>query len=248
MRCATVAHGQLATASRWTPAFFFGQDNTRASRHGMVALGQVAVERKEAVDPQSLGPQAIAYLGLENIRARTGELVEFAPRPASSIQSRSKIFRTGDVLFGKLRPELNKVYLVDGEPASGLCSGEFVVLTPIAAKVSARYLRHIMASPFVGQHVESLRRGASLPRISASDLLGIKIPLPPLALQQQLAQQLEQTDREIRALRSRLEALPDMQLAAFLHAIESGPQPDPGQAAPVRQDHPSARPDGDAAP
>ncbi|WP_309831135.1 restriction endonuclease subunit S [Paracidovorax wautersii] len=185
----------------------------------MVELRQLVSERKGAVDPQTLGELQISYLGLENVRARTGELVDFEPRAAKSIKSRSKIFRTGDVLFGRLRPELNKVYLVDGEPADGICSGEFIVLVPIASRVNARYVRHIIASPFVSRLVEKFRVGASLPRMATDDLLSIKVPLPPLSIQQQIARQLEATDQELRGLRQRLEELPEQQLDALMKAI-----------------------------
>lgn len=222
MRYTTVEHASLVAATRWTPSFFFGTDDAHASGYAMVELRQVVSERKGAIDPQSLGEQLIAYLGLENIRSRTGELINFSPRAANSIKSRSKIFRKGDILFGRLRPELNKVYLVDGEHVEGICSNEFIVLVPIASRASARYIRHVIASPFVSQYVEKFRVGASLPRMAANDLLSIKVPLPPLSVQEKISQELEVTDLEIRALRHRLVELPKQQLAAFLGAIESG--------------------------
>lgn len=222
MRYTIIEHASLAAASRWTPSFFFRTDDAVASGYAMVELRQVMTERKGAIDPQTLGDQQISYLGLENIRPKTGELIDFSPRAANTIKSRSKIFRASDVLFGRLRPELNKVYLVDGEPAYGVCSGEFIVLVPIASRVNSRYMRHVIASPFVSQYVEKFRVGASLPRISADDLLSIKVPIPPLGIQEKIAQQLEATDIEIRAVRRRLEELPEQQLAALLGAIELG--------------------------
>lgn len=222
MKYEIVEHSKLAVSTRWTPAFFFGTSSALVSKYEMVELRQVVSERKGAIDPQSLGEQSISYLGLENVRSRTGELIDFSPRAANSIKSRSKIFCEGDVLFGRLRPELNKVYLVDDEPTEGVCSGEFIVLVPIAERANARYIRHIIASPFVSQYVEKFRVGASLPRMSVDDLLGIRIPLPPLDIQHQISQQLVAFDLEIRALRRKLEYLPEHQLTALLSAIESG--------------------------
>lgn len=221
MRYAIVEHVNLTDATRWTPSFFFGAEGVLASGYPMVELRQLVSERKGAIDPQSLGEQPISYLGLENVRSRTGELIDFAPRAANSIKSRSKIFSKGDVMFGRLRPELNKVYFVVGEPTEGICSGEFIVLVPISSRANARYIRHIIASPFVSQYVEKFRVGASLPRIAADDLLGIKVPLPPLDIQDQIAHQLEAVDLEIRDLRRRLDELPEQQVTALLSAIAS---------------------------
>jgi restriction endonuclease S subunit len=221
MRCITVKHASLATSGRWTPAFFFGAEDGPCAAYEMIELRQLVSERKGAVDPQTLGELQISYLGLENVRSQTGELVGFEPRVASSIKSRSKVFRSGDILFGRLRPELNKVYLVDGEPSEGLCSGEFIVLVPITSRVNSRYVRHIIASPFVSRFVEKFRVGASLPRMAAADLLGIKVPVPPLAVQEQIARRLEAMDQELRDLRQRVEELPSQQRRALMEAVGS---------------------------
>lgn len=219
MRFVCVDHLVLATSSRWTPSFFFGTEDIGGAAYEMVQIGRVVKERKEAVEPKNLGGRIISYLGLENVRSETGELVAFEPRSASDIKSRSRVFRSGDVLFGRLRPELNKVYLVDGDPAEGICSGEFIVLVPDLSVVNARYIRHVIASPFVSRLVEKFRVGASLPRLAASDLLGIKIPLPPLVVQQQIAERLALMDFELRELRAKLEKLPGEQRRLLMDSV-----------------------------
>ncbi|MFM5732822.1 restriction endonuclease subunit S [Aeromonas caviae] len=221
MRCITVEHASLTASNRWTPSFFFGAENSPYAAYDMIELRQLVSEKKGAIDPQKQGERQISYLGLENVRSQTGELVGFEPRAASSIKSRSKIFGLGDILFGRLRPELNKVYLVDGEPSEGICSGEFIVLAPITSRVNARYVRHIIASPFVTKFIEKFRVGASLPRIAADDLLGIKVPVPPLEVQEQIARRLAEMDQELRGLRLRVEELPSQQLEALMMAVGS---------------------------
>ncbi len=219
MRCITVSHAILATSGRWTPSFFFGAEDAPLAAYEMIELRQLVSESKRAIDPQTLGERQISYLGLENVRPETGELVGFEPKVASSIKSRSKVFGPGDILFGRLRPELNKVYLVDGEPSEGVCSGEFIVLIPIASRVNARYIRHIIASPFVSKFVEKFRVGASLPRMAANDLLGIKVPVPPLEVQEQIARRLTAMDQELRDLRRRVEELPSQQRESLMEAV-----------------------------
>lgn len=219
MRSITVSNKSLLTSGRWTPSFFFGTKDSPDSSHEMVELRHLLSERRGSIDPQTLGEIQISYLGLENVRAHTGELVDFERRTANSIKSRSKVFKSGDILFGRLRPELNKVYLVDGDPNEGICSGEFIVLIPLVSRVNPRYIRHIIASPFVARFVDKFRVGASLPRMSTSDLLGIKVPVPPLVLQEQIAKQLEEMDRELRDLRQKIERLPAQQLEVLLDGV-----------------------------
>lgn len=222
MRFTIVEHARLAMSGRWTPSFFFGAENTLCTAYEMTELRHLVSERRGAVDPQALGELQISYLGLENVRPQTGELVGFEPRTASSIKSRSKVFKSGDILFGRLRPELNKVYLVDGQPSEGICSGEFIVLTPITSRVNARYVRHIIASSFISQFVQKFRVGASLPRMAVDDLLGIKVPLPPLPVQEKISLQLAVMDEELRELRRRVEELPNRQHKVLMEAVGCG--------------------------
>ena len=219
MRFTLVEHTRFTTSVRWTPSFFFGAENTLCAAYEMTELRHLVSERRGSVNPQTLGELQISYLGLENVRTQTGELVGFEPRSASSVKSRSKVFKSGDILFGRLRPELNKVYLVDGKPSEGICSGEFLVLNPITSRVNARYLRHIIASSFVSQFIQKFRVGASLPRIAIDDLLAIKVPLPPLSVQEKISLQLAVMDEELRKIRRRLEELPNQQHEVLLGAV-----------------------------
>lgn len=213
---------QFFSANRWTVSFFNETRDVGTSAFPMRPLRELAVERRGAADPQKLGDIYISYLGLENVRPLTGELIDFQPKPALAIKSRSKIFRTDDVLYGRLRPELNKVFLAQGPLTEGLCSGEFIVFVPRTDLVLPRYLRHALASSFVTQFVSKFTVGASLPRITTADLLGINIPVPPVSIQVQMVKKLAEVDFEIAELRSRLQKLPIKQTHAFLESVSSG--------------------------
>lgn len=212
----------LLKAGRWTVAFFNQGELRSTAGYPMRPISDVAAERRGAADPQQMGDTTINYLGLENVRSQTGELVEFSPRPAMSIKSRSKIFKGGDVLFGRLRPELNKVYLADGVVAEGLCSGEFIVLTADEKSVLPRFLRHVLASQYVTQFAARLKVGASLPRMGTEDLMGIAIPVPPIAAQKRLVKRLEVLDKEIEETRQKLTTLPTATARALMDCLDRG--------------------------
>lgn len=217
-----VSSDEFFSANRWTVSYFTDAVEVTRSAFPMYPLRNVAIERKGTADPQLMGGELVSYLGLENVRSNTGELIDFAPRPAASIKSRSKIFQQDDVLYGRLRPELNKVFLAQGRVTQGLCSGEFIVLKPNLNSILPRYLRHILASSFVTSFTAKYTRGASLPRMATDDLLGIEIPVPPLDVQTRIVDRLAEIDTEIASLRAKLEALPSRQAEAFLNAIASG--------------------------
>jgi len=214
---------ELDAANRWTVAFFAAETITHSSVHPMVAIREIVEERKAALDPRTLGDERIAYIGLENVRSLTGELVSFEPVLASSIKSRSKTYEEGDVLYGRLRPELNKVWLAETAASPGICSNEFIVLRANAAKVRSRYLRYVLASRHVSQFAAKLRTGASLPRMATADLLALMVPLPPLAVQDEICNLLSNLDKRLRDLRATLDWLPDAITDSFTRSLDTGP-------------------------
>ena len=217
-----VSSPHLREARLWVVSYFAKTGSSAASGFPMRTLREVVRERQGATDPQQLGDQIISYLGLEHVRSGSGELVGFAQRPANSVKSRSKVFRRGDVLFGRMRPELNKVYLAEGEVEDGICSTEFVVLIALEGVLIPRFLRHVLASSFVTDHIGRFRGGAALPRVNTSDLLSISIPVPPLEVQHRMAEQLQALEEELAGLRRRVEALPGLMSEALSQALVAG--------------------------
>ncbi|QLH38562.1 MAG: hypothetical protein HWD60_05810 [Defluviicoccus sp.] len=58
-------------------------------------------------------------------------------QPANELKSLSSVFKAGDILYGRLRPYLNKVFRPEFD---GLCSAEFIVLVPNKA-IDGGYLQ-----------------------------------------------------------------------------------------------------------
>ena len=62
------------------------------------------------------------FVGLEHIEAHSTKMLGMGH--TSDVKSAGSYFAHGDVLYGRLRPYLNKVYMAGFE---GLASGEFIV-------------------------------------------------------------------------------------------------------------------------
>jgi type I restriction enzyme M protein len=93
-----------------------------------VPVGDAFRKGDETVLPESLhGP--VTYLGLENITQNTGEIEGsvVTDKPAD-IKSLKNVFKPRDILYGKLRPNLNKVWLADRK---GICSTDIFVIEAI---------------------------------------------------------------------------------------------------------------------
>lgn len=104
-------------------------------------------------------PDAL-YLGLEHLAS--GRLVRIGGGQASDMRSNTSAFQPGDVLYGKLRPYLNKAILAD---EAGVCTTELLVLRAKAG-VDSRFLATIVHSPSFLDYAIAGTTGVQHPRTS----------------------------------------------------------------------------------
>jgi len=111
----------------------------------------------------------LPYVGLENIESNTGIYLKTNER--EKFGSALK-FSSGQVLFPKLRPYLNKVYFAEFD---GLCSTEFHLLD--SQIVLNKYLAIFLRSNLVVSQTKHLMTGNTLPRLQTEDIQNLLIPI-----------------------------------------------------------------------
>ena len=159
----------------------------------MVKLGDVAEVVTKKVPGENLDP-ATPYFGLEHLKTGGGILGN-SRADAFSLKGGKPVFESGDILFGRLRPNLRKAAIAS---APGTCSGDITILRMINGD-DTHYLLHFLLSGFAFAQINRHINGINLPRINNRDLLEIKVPLPPLEEQQRIATILETVEEAIRA-------------------------------------------------
>jgi hypothetical protein len=226
MWTSTTSMDQLRQRGRWNVEFFCNEVFTRPpSVFNWVPLRSVVIERKETLDPQSYSNHLFNYMSLENVQSTTGDLVSFVPHYGKEIRSKSKVFRKGDILYGRLRPYLNKVFLATGRVSNGICSGEFYVLIPNGDLILSHFLRFLLSSSYVQRFVSNLQTGSALPRLQLEDLMHIEIPLPSLAKQSVYEEFLIQETSRRRRLAVELAWFQQASPDALINALEFGDDP-----------------------
>lgn len=213
----------LRQGTSWRPeSFCVDGVSVMDSGFPTVPLRSIVTERKETFDPQEHSSRQIHYLGLENIEPVTGRLIDTAPRDSREIRSRSKIFAENDVLYGRLRAYLNKVYVAVDPVAEGICSTEFFVLKPDMKRIQPVLLRALLSSAYVVQHLAKMQTGSALPRVHLAALLDIEVPLPPLQIQQAYAAFLSSRAERQQALAEELATFPSRVMQDLVAALKSG--------------------------
>jgi type I restriction enzyme, S subunit len=155
----------------------------------LVRLKDVCAQVRKTVKPGE--GSTLRYIGLETIEANTGQFL-YGMLSKTPEVPKANSFRFSDqhVLYGKLRPYLNKVALPDFQ---GKCSTEIIPLLP-SAELERAYLAYFLRSSRVVSQVTAKTAGSRMPRADMDFVLGIQIPLPPLAEQRRIVDILTRAD------------------------------------------------------
>ena len=125
------------------------------------------------------------YVGLEHIEKNTGSLI--VKDNFEEIKTLKNQFYKGELLYDKLRPNLNKVYLAKED---GVCSTDILVLKT-KGNCDLQFLKYLMlGSEFVNEMSENTN-GVNLPRVSTKFILEYQIKIPKLNEQHQIVQEIE---------------------------------------------------------
>ena len=127
-------------------------------------------------------------LDLEDIEKNSGKLLQ--KKYGTKTTSNKSCFRKGDVLYGKLRPYLNKVLIADED---GCCSTEIVPISVSSAKlkIDAEFLSYFLRSPYFVEYANGCAYGVKMPRLGTKDAKSAWVAIPPLAEQHRIVVRLQ---------------------------------------------------------
>lgn len=133
-------------------------------------LGDFCTLSSARVDPGNAPDADFNYVGLEHITEGTGESTWPGSSKGATIKSTKSVFCKGDVLYGKLRPYLNKVWIAEFD---GVCTTEMLVLKP---RIPATLLKYLLLAPAFVEQAKAKTGGVSLPRIKPGEVMLILVP------------------------------------------------------------------------
>jgi len=145
-------------------------------------LGEVNVPSRARALPSEV--PGLPYVGMEHIETQTMKLL--GQGEASGLRSSSVKFNKGDVLYGKMRPYLNKVWVAEFD---GLCSAEFLVFPKTEGLNSQLFAYRLNSQDFVNfanHHVSGDR-----PRVDFEKLAKFPYLLAPAREQERIVAKLD---------------------------------------------------------
>ncbi|MBW5286366.1 restriction endonuclease subunit S [Burkholderia gladioli] len=162
----------------------------------VVRLGDVCAQDRQSVKPGER-PE-LRYIGLESIESGGGGFVagDLSKTPETPTANSFR-FTPEHVLYGKLRPYLNKVALPAFE---GKCSTEIIPLRP-SSDIDRAYLAYFLRHQQVVDLISARVAGARMPRADMDLVLSLPIPLPDLAEQRRIVDLLSRAEGIVRLRR-----------------------------------------------
>jgi restriction endonuclease S subunit len=185
---------------------FQSELNTIFSRkgEGVTEPAEVWVEKKlgevAKYDKNQKNHTNLPYVGLENIESNTGRFIgNLEPQV---VKSATFYFTNKHVLYGRLRPYLNKVLIPNFE---GHCSTEIfpILVTEI---IKREFLFYWLISSNTVAKIDSTWTGARMPRADMNQVLNFEFSFPKLEIQQQIVERLDALSSETKKLERKYQA------------------------------------------
>ena len=139
-------------------------------------FADVAKIASSLVDP-AVWP-GLPHIAPDTIQRDTGTLLPYRTVSEDGVTSVKHRFYSGQLLYSKIRPYLNKCILVHFE---GLCSAD---MYPVDAYVDSGFLLHYMLTRrFVSDVTGAAGSRTVLPKTNQKQMAGVRVPVAPMAEQ-----------------------------------------------------------------
>lgn len=187
----------------------FGMPGTDAFGWGLVPLGSTCnINPKKSLDSRLVSGAVVSFVPMPAVTEH-GEIDATAIKEYDEVKTGFTYFAENDVLFAKITPCMENG---KGAVAKGLHNGigfgstEFHVLRPISGKTDPYWIYTLTAfSQFRMDAASNMTGSAGQRRVPASFLENYRVSLPPIALQEQFAAFVEQTDKSKVAVQKALD-------------------------------------------
>ncbi|CAM5223484.1 restriction endonuclease subunit S [Alishewanella longhuensis] len=152
-------------------------------------------------------------LELEDIEKDTSRLIQKVRFSEREFKSTKSQFNTGDVLYGKLRPYLDKVIVAD-EP--GVCTTEIIPIN-CYGNFSPYYLRWMLKTPRFIKYADESTHGMNMPRLGTDKGEMALVAVAPVSEQSRIVAKID----ELMALCDQLEQQSYHQLDAHNQLVDA---------------------------
>ena len=177
-----------------------------------MSLDELCQMDRRHVRPSDPSAAQLPLVGVEHVAADTGAINLDSDSRVGDQKSATFRFDGRHVLYGKLRPYLNKVATPD---FAGRCSTELIPLLPQDG-VDRNFLAYLLRQKETVDFAMASVTGSRMPRTDMNFLLSMRVPLPPLDEQRRIVAVLNRAARIERLRAQAAERLREFVPALFV--------------------------------
>lgn len=138
------------------------------------------------------GYEDYPHIGIDSIEKDTGRIFGYRTISEDGVISGKYLFTPKHIIYSKIRPNLNKVALPD---FIGLCSADAYPILVKDTVCTREYFGYTLRSRIFLDYILAFSSRTNLPKVNKSQVEGFKLPLPPIELQNQFADFVQQVDK-----------------------------------------------------
>jgi type I restriction enzyme, S subunit len=179
--------------NRWDTLFLLGKISTLKSKYNLVNFSEaIKCFNKDSnyksirVDSSKFPNEEFRYIGMEHVEKDTGRLLDMPIVKGKEIKSQTIKVPKGFIIYGKLRPYLNKYWVNQTDFDNIICSSEFFVFD-IHSGINKLFFKNVLSSKAIQDQIADKTSGARMPRINEDIFFNLKFPLPPIEIQNRIA-------------------------------------------------------------
>ena len=183
----------------------YRESETRATtKWQMMELRNICDINPEAINPALVYPnETIFYVDISSVENETGRFLGYSEIASCQAPSRARrVLRSGDVLLSTVRPNLKAFALLENVRARAVASTGFAVLRARRERAEPAFILAVLFSDYAVKQMVGMMGKGAYPSINQSDVMAIRIPLPPLEVQREVVAEIESYQRVIDGARA----------------------------------------------
>ena len=170
-------------------------------------ISNVAYEIRDLYEPSD--KTHLPYIGLEHIKKN--DLILSGIGSSKDVKSTKKKFKSGQILFGSLRPYFKKIYCPEFD---GICSTDITVIQP-KKSIDKNFLFYFLATDKFINFANNISYGTKMPRAKWEIIKNSKWLMPPLVTQKKIGTLLEDHKKLIENNIKRIKILETMAFGLY---------------------------------
>jgi len=209
--------------SRWDTLFLFGGENLISKfelieNRNFINEFLKKEEKSLRINTSDSPKKDFHYIGMENIEKDSGKLLDMPIVKGDKIKSQTIKVPKGYLIYGKLRPYLNKYWYNDKDEDDIVCSSEFFVFNCLK-NIDIDYYKIILSSEIIQKQIQKEMSGARMPRIGEETFKSLLIPFPDRNTQLYIVEKFNKYKDQVNSKLLEAEYLKNNAKAKFQSAI-----------------------------